>query len=291
MVLERKTAAEYYNGTPAYKEISLGNTIEVKSLVRDFGSHRAVDHLSFGVKPGEVFALLGPNGAGKTTTIKMILGMLRPTEGEILVGDKPVSFGQVDYKTKIGYVPESCALYENLTGREYLELVGNLHHMPSTKISDMAGQMLEAMQLKDAAGDLIRSYSKGMKQKILIASALLHDPDLIILDEPFSGLDANAVAVFKEIIRESARSGKGVIFCSHILEVVERLVDRLLIIDKGKELFSGTPKEVADTTGLASLDEAFGRLTGASDSDDQARKIVQIIRAETGGQAPEKSDG
>ncbi len=269
----------------------MGYTIEVRSIVRDFGSHRAVDKLSFGVKPGEVFALLGPNGAGKTTTIKMMLGMLRPTDGEVVFQGDPVSFGQVDYKSKIGYVPESCALYENLTGREYLELVGNLHHMPPEQISDMAAQLLEALQLKSAAGNLIRSYSKGMKQKVLIASALLHDPDLIILDEPFSGLDANAVAVFKEIIRESARSGKAVVFCSHILEVVERLVDRLLIIDHGKQLFTGTPREVAETTGLASLDEAFGRLTGATDSDDQARKIVQIIRAEAGGQAPEKTDG
>jgi ABC-2 type transport system ATP-binding protein len=282
---------QHYGATPNGKEGLLNHVIEVQSLIRDFGSHRAVDTLSFGVKPGEVFALLGPNGAGKTTTIKMMLGMLRPTDGKILFNGQPLSFGQVDYKSRIGYVPESCALYETLSGREYLELVGNLHHMPPDRISDMAGQLLDALQLNNAAGDLIRTYSKGMKQKILIASALLHDPDLIILDEPFSGLDANAVAVFKQIIRESARSGKAVIFCSHILEVVERLVDRLLIIDHGRQLFTGTPKDVAETTGLASLDQAFGHLTGAADSDDQARRIVQIIRAESGEQKTERGDG
>ena len=124
---------QHHGATPNGKEGLLNYVIEVQSLVRDFGSHRAVDTLSFGVKPGEVFALLGPNGAGKTTTIKMMLGMLRPTDGKILFNGQPLSFGQVDYKSRIGYVPESCALYETLTGREYLELVGNLHHMPPTE--------------------------------------------------------------------------------------------------------------------------------------------------------------
>jgi len=246
-------------------------------LSKKFGLLKAVDDLSFKVEAGEIFALLGPNGAGKTTTIKMILGMLKSDKGSILFNGKELWFGDNSYKARIGYVPENCALYENLTGREYLNFIGNLYHLPPDEIREKAGSLLQMLDLEESSGQLIREYSKGMKQKILIISALLHNPELIILDEPFSGLDANSVSIFKQIMREEAADGKAVIFCSHVLEVVERLVHRILIMKNGCKLVAGTPEEIIRQTGHVSLDRAFNLLTDAGDIEDKAREILKVI--------------
>jgi len=251
--------------------------IRISNLSRSFGEVKAVEDLSFEVKPGEIFALLGPNGAGKTTTIKIILGMLKPDNGEVWFDGQQISPEENGYKARTGYVPETSALYETLSGREYLEFIGNLHHLPSEMVRRKSDQLLDLLEFGDAATQLIREYSKGMKQKILIISALLHDPDLIILDEPFAGLDANAVSVFREVFREQAKNGKAIIFCSHILELVERLVNRILIIKNGKSLVTGTPDEIISQTGHDSLDRAFNDLTGAHDIDTRARDIIDII--------------
>jgi ABC-2 type transport system ATP-binding protein len=251
--------------------------IRIENLSRSFGEVLAVDGLSFEVAPGEVFALLGPNGAGKTTTIKMILSMLRQDDGKIYFEGKEISPEENGYKSKIGYVPESCAIYENLSGSEYLKFIGNLHHLPPDEMEHKADQLLNVVELGEVSDKLIREYSKGMKQKILIISAMIHDPDLIILDEPFSGLDANAVSVFKELIRQQAKQGKAFIFCSHILEIVEQLVSRVLIIKEGKSLAAGTPEEIIGQTGHDSLGRAFNVLTGARDIDAVAGDIVGII--------------
>jgi ABC-2 type transport system ATP-binding protein len=251
--------------------------VKVEDLSRSFGELKAVDELSFEVRKGEIFALLGPNGAGKTTTIKIILGMLKPDSGSVWFDGKRISSEENGFKARTGYVPESSALYETLSGREFLEFIGHLHQLQPDVVRQKSDRLLELLEMGDAATQLIREYSKGMKQKILITSALLHDPDLIILDEPFAGLDANAVSVFRQVFREQARNGKAVIFCSHILEVVERLVDRILIIKEGKNLVSGTPDEIISQTGHESLDRAFNKLTGAQDIDSRARDIIDAI--------------
>lgn len=251
--------------------------IQIKNISRSFGSVKAVDDLSFDVHNGEIFALLGPNGAGKTTTIKIILNMLKPDSGTVWFDGRPITTEDNGYKSRTGYVPESSALYENLSGREFLEFIGNLHHLPVAEVRKKSDRLLELLELGEASTQLIREYSKGMKQKLLIISALLHDPDLIILDEPFAGLDANAVSIFREVFREQARQGKALIFCSHILEVVERLVNRILIIKDGKNLAAGTPVEIIQQTGHSSLDRAFNDLTGARDIDTRARDIIDAI--------------
>lgn len=257
--------------------------IEVQRISRCFGAKRAVDDLCFTVNRGEIFALLGPNGAGKTTTIKMILGLLRPDSGAIIYNGTPVIFGDTQVKTRIGYVPEDCALYENLTAREYLEFIGNLHHLDPELLRPRLISLLQLMELDTRANDLIRDFSKGMKQKVLILSSLLHDPEVVILDEPFSGLDANSTSVFKEMIRQLAQRGKTVIFCSHVLEVVEQLVDRILIIDQGRQLITGTPAEIISRTGHNSLARAFNELTGAPDIDLRAKDIIDAIGGQTAG--------
>ncbi len=256
--------------------------ISVKDLTRRFGVTTAVDTLSFVVQPGEIFALLGPNGAGKTTTIRMILGMLKPDDGEILFDDNPVSFGDVAYKNRIGYVPETSHLYENLKGEEYIRFIGNLYHLDEKRVMKTAKQMMSLLELKPEASQIIREYSKGMRQKLMIITAILHNPDVIIMDEPFSGLDANTVSVLKEFLRAQARQGKAIIFCSHVLEVVERLVDRMLIISNGRELASGTPAEILKQTGADTLDRAFNFLTGAENVADRASEIARIIQTQAG---------
>lgn len=251
--------------------------ISVSNLSRKFDTLWAVKDLSFQIRDGEVFALLGPNGAGKTTTVKMMVGMISTTEGDIKINDYDIRTNPQEIKSELGYVPESCALYENLTGREHLELVCRLHHLPEGNISDQVERLIDLLGLKEATDQRITSYSKGMKQKILLAGAIIHNPRLLILDEPFSGLDANTQSVFKKLIREFVRGDRIVIFCSHILEVVENMCDRLLIIDKGKKLIEGTPLKIVAATGKDSLSEAFNQLTGATDIDDQARGILDAL--------------
>lgn len=251
--------------------------ITITELSKNFGSLKAVDRLSFQVNGGEVFGLLGPNGAGKSTTVKMMVGMLSPSEGEIEINGQSVKSDINRIKADLGYVPENCALYENLTGREHLEMVCNLHHFPLEKIEPQATKLIELFELKDSADKRIAGYSKGMKQRLLLAGAIIHNPSVLILDEPLSGLDANAQSLIRELISEFARSGKTVIFCSHTLEVVERLCDRLIIIDHGKKLTEGTPAEILAQVGVATLGEAFNQLTGATDIDSQAKGILKAL--------------
>jgi ABC-2 type transport system ATP-binding protein len=253
--------------------------VKVDAVSRSFGSTLAVDSLSFAVEPGEVFALLGPNGAGKTTTIKMILGLLKADTGAITFQGQPVTVQDNSYKSRIGYVPENGALYENLTAREFLHFVGALHHCDPDTVERKSEELLAVFDLSQFADKMMREFSRGMKQKTLILSALMHDPDLIILDEPFSGLDTNASSIFKEIIRAATLTGKAVIFCSHVLEVVERIVDRALIVKDGKALAMGTPEEIMLSANAETLERAFNTLTGAKEAGQTAQQVVDIIRS------------
>ncbi len=251
--------------------------LRVAELTKYFGSIQAVNNLSFEVSAGEVFGLLGPNGAGKTTTIKMIIGILEPTDGKVEVCGLNVGSEPLEVKKKIGYVPENAALYENLSAREYLELIGNLHHLPKDRISNQIERLMRTLDLSDAIDRRMTGYSKGMKQKVLLTSALMHNPDLIIMDEPFSGLDSNSAAIFKRLIQQLAAGGKTVIFSSHVLEVVERLCGRLLIINHGTKLACGTVNEVLAQAGELSLEKAFSKLTGVTDIEDRAADIMEAL--------------
>jgi ABC-2 type transport system ATP-binding protein len=251
--------------------------IKVDRLSRQFGTLWAVNDLSFEIQDGEIFGLLGPNGAGKTTTVKTMVGMISPSSGDITIDGIDIRTNANAIKSNLGYVPESCALYENLTGREHLELVCNLHHFHVESISPQVNKLIDLLDLKDAADKRIAGYSKGMKQKLLLAGGIIHNPKVLILDEPLSGLDANAQTLVRQLIKEFAKDKRTVVFCSHVLEVVERLCDRLLIIDRGKKLIEGTPQKIIADLGVSTLGEAFNRLTGATDIDNQARGILKAI--------------
>ena len=251
--------------------------IKISNLGKRFDKLQAVDALSFQIHEGEIFGLLGPNGAGKTTTVKMIVGMLKPDTGSIEINGFNAVTDSLKVKADLGYLPESSALYENLTGREHLEMVCNLHHLPPENIDSQVDRLLDAIELKESADKRIAGYSKGMKQRLLLAGAIIHNPRVLILDEPMSGLDANVQSVIRQLIKDFARDKRIVIFCSHILEVVERLCDRLLIIHQGRKLIEGTPREITSEMGTESLNTAFNELTGATDIDSQARGILDAI--------------
>jgi len=251
--------------------------IEISHIEKSFGCLKAVDDVSFRIKEGEIFGLLGPNGAGKTTIVKMITGILRPDSGSIRINGYDALIDALKVKAVLGYVPESSELYANLTGREHLEMVCNLHHLAYEKIDSRIERLLSAMDLKDSADRRICGYSKGMKQRLLLAGAIIHNPRVLILDEPFSGLDANFQSVILRLIKKFAADRRIVIFCSHILEVVEQLCDRLLVIHHGRKRIEGSPGEITSRMNCDSLSAAFNRLTGATRIDIQAKGILNAI--------------
>jgi len=206
--------------------------IETQHLTKKFGEKVAVDDLNLSVAPGEILGFLGPNGAGKTTTVKILTGMLQPTDGRARVAGFDVLEEPVEVKKRIGYVPESGALYESLTPAEYLDLVASLHHLDRSAASARVDEMLDLFGLTDAMHQRMSEFSKGMKQKVLISAALIHNPEVLFLDEPLNGLDANAAMMVKELLKKLAAQGKTIFFSSHILEVVERICTRIVIIDQ-----------------------------------------------------------
>jgi ABC-2 type transport system ATP-binding protein len=251
--------------------------IEVRGLSRRFGDILAVDAISFDVARGEILGFLGPNGAGKSTTVKMLTGMLKPSSGTARVAGFDVVSQPVDVKRHVGYVPESGAIYDNLTGAEYLDLVASLHHLDGARSRSRAQEMLQHLGLLDAANRRIAEYSKGMRQKVLLSAALLHNPDVLFLDEPLTGLDANAALIVKEILRSLAAQGKTIFFCSHILEVVERICTRIIIINKGTIVVEGLAADICAKTGAATLEQAFSRLTGIQDVESVTRDLLAAL--------------
>jgi ABC-2 type transport system ATP-binding protein len=223
-----------------------------------------------------VTGLLGPNGAGKTTTVRAVCGIITPSDGTIRVNGVDVHRDPQRAKAQIGYVPESPEVFSSLTGREYLALSGRLYHMPES-LATRATELLERFGLLEAADDQLSTYSKGMRQKTVIAAAILHNPSVLILDEPLGGLDASSAAVLKELIRSFADRGRTVLFCSHVLEVVQRLCDDIAILHEGRLLSAGTATGIIEQGGYATLEEAFIALTGETDIEKEAREIVDAL--------------
>jgi len=239
--------------------------IETHELTRLFDDKVAVDNLTIRVEPGEILGFLGPNGAGKTTTVKMLTGMIRPTRGRATIAGFDVVTDAIEVKRRIGYVPESGAMYESLTAAEHLELIACLYHLDPSTARSRTAEVLEMFSLDDVRHQRMSQFSKGMKQKVLIASALIPNPEVLFLDEALNGLDANAALIVKHLLRKLADQGKTIFFCSHILEVVERICTRIIIINGGRQIIDGTAAEIRQATGTHSLEEAFSQLTGVRD--------------------------
>ena len=245
--------------------------IRVRGLRKCYGSLVAVDRLDLHVREGELFGFLGPNGAGKTTTIRMMVGILRPTEGTVTIAGHDLASEPVAAKACLGYLPDEPALYDKLTGREFLRLVAEVYRLPLGPADVRITELLEVFDLSEQAGDLLGSYSHGMRQKTALAAALLHDPKVLILDEPTVGLDPKSARLAKDILREFCRRGGAVFMSTHILEVAQAMCGRVGIIDHGRLAAVGTLDELRNAAGRASLEEIFLRVTGGEESADAAR--------------------
>jgi ABC-2 type transport system ATP-binding protein len=251
--------------------------LRITGLRKAYGSLVALDGLDLEVADSEITALLGPNGAGKSTAVKCVVGLLDPDAGSVQLDDIDVLRNRAAAKRRIGYLPEVARLYEALTPVEYLTLKGRLFDLDENAIRTGIGRLLEGFGLQDRAREPMAAFSKGMMQKVALASALLTEPRLLILDEPLTGLDVNTAMVVKEIMREFAARGGAVLHCSHILDVVENTADRVALLDRGRLLASGTVAELRTKAGAGAdknLESVFRTLTHASDPVAQARAIL-----------------
>jgi len=240
--------------------------IRAIDLTKHYGVRRAAEGLNFAVHGGEIFGFLGPNGAGKTTTMKMIVGLLRPTRGRAIVDGHDVQEDPIAAKAASGYVPEEPHLYPKLSGREFLHFVGDLFGMPADQIERRTNELLRIFSLDETADDMIDSYSHGMRQKTAVAAALMHDPRILVLDEPTSGLDPKSARLIKDFLRQMADRGTAVFLSTHILEIAERMCDRIGILNEGRLIAIGTMEELREmSTGETTLEDIFLSLTGGAE--------------------------
>jgi ABC-2 type transport system ATP-binding protein len=251
--------------------------IRVADLHHAYGEIPAVQGLSFEARAGEVLGLLGPNGAGKSTTVKILTGLLPLQRGTVEVAGFDIATSPLEVKRRVGYVPESGALYDSLTPDEYFRFISLLYRLEPDVVQPRVEELLRMFELDGVRSARMVTFSKGMRQKVLIASALLHAPDVIIFDEPLNGLDANAMLVFKELLRGLAAQGRTILFCSHLLDIVERLCPRIVIVDKGRAIAAGTPEAIAQQTSRSTLEQAFAALTGARNVEDATAGVLSAL--------------
>jgi ABC-2 type transport system ATP-binding protein len=251
--------------------------LEARLLVKRFYGHAVVDHVSFAVHRGEVVGYLGPNGSGKTTTTRILTGLLEPTTGAVLFDGRETRLDSIEFRRRLGYVPEEPHLYGFLSGREHLQLVGRLREMPPALMDRRIDALLALFGLSDAAEQGIASYSKGMKQKILVIGALLHDPDLLIFDEPDTGLDVTSALVLRHLVANLAARGKAILYTSHILDVVEKLCTRVIVLHEGRVVADDSVQQLRTVLASSSLEEVFAHLVLRHDPERIARDIADVV--------------
>jgi ABC-2 type transport system ATP-binding protein len=253
--------------------------LEARALTKRYTTTTAVDEVSFTVKPYEVLGYLGPNGSGKSTTVNIITGLLEPTRGEVLFEGRSIQSQLIEYKRRLGFVPEQAHLYPHLTGREYLQLVGRLRGLPKKSLDRKIDDLLKLFSLGAARHSPIGSYSKGMRQKVLISSALLHNPDILVFDEPLSGLDVTTGLVFRDLVKSLAREGKIILYSSHVLEVVEKVCTHVMILRKGRIAANDTVEALRKLMQLPSLEDIFSELVLEQDTETTANSIVEVMKS------------
>jgi ABC-2 type transport system ATP-binding protein len=251
--------------------------LEAHHLIKRFYGTAVVDDVSFVLRSGEVTGYLGPNGSGKTTTVRMLTGLTDPTSGSVTFLGQRIGDGLTEYRRRLGYVPEEPFLYPFMSGREYLELVGRLRELPESLLSRKIPAMLILLGMGDAGEQSISSYSKGMKQKVLICAALLHDPDVIIFDEPESGLDVGAVLVLRHLVRTLASRGKAILYSSHILESVEKVCANVIVLHHGRVVADASVEHLRSVMARGSLEEVFSELVLRDDPARTASDIADVV--------------
>lgn len=254
--------------------------ISLRGLTKRFGTQTAVEALTLDIPAGQIVGFLGPNGAGKSTTLKMLTGMLAPTAGTATICGHDLITEPMAVKRKVGFVPDSGAVFESLSGLEYLEMIAALYGIPQEAARQRIQQFLTFFDLGfDTLTDkLLGAYSKGMRRKVVITAALLHNPPVVFFDEPLDGLDANAAVGFKALIQTLAQEGKAIVYSSHVLDVVERVCDRVILVDKGRLLVDGRPDALVAAHGAGTLEKLFIQLTGASGLEQKAQDFARTFR-------------
>ena len=252
----------------------------MQNLTKRFGAQTAVESLSFEIPSGQIVGFLGPNGAGKSTTLRMLTGMIEPSDGTATICGFDLRRDTLEVKRRVGFVPESGAVFESLTGLEYLEMIAALYGIPQDAALARIRQFIAFFDLsfETLTDKLLGAYSKGMRRKVVITAALLHNPPVVFFDEPLDGLDANAAVGFKALIQTLAREGKTILYSSHILDVVERVCDRVIIIDKGRLLVDGPPDELVAARGAQTLEKLFTSLTGGEELERRAEDFAKTFR-------------
>lgn len=252
--------------------------VEIKNLKMSFGSNEVLKGINLNIYQGQIIGYIGPNGAGKSTTVKVLLGLIEGYTGEAKVFGQDISNGRVDYKRKIGYVPETVEIYDNLTAYEYLTFIGEVYGLDLEQVNRKAKKFMSLLGIEEVYHSRISSYSKGMKQKLLIISSLIHNPDLLFLDEPLSGLDANSVMTVKELLAELARLGKTIFYSSHLMDVVEKISSRIILINNGQIVADGSFDELKAMSKQGSLEQIFNQLTGFNRHIEIARTFISALQ-------------
>jgi ABC-2 type transport system ATP-binding protein len=252
--------------------------IEVQDLVFRYHLTEVLHRISFCIENGEVVGLLGPNGAGKSTTLKILAGVLAPGEGIVRMNGFSLPGQTIDAKRMIGYVPESANLYESLTAQEYLELIGRLREIEEKALQQKIATLLEIFDIAKQRFSRLATFSKGMRQKVLVTAALLHDPPILLLDEPLTGLDVSSSLVVKDLLSALAREGKAVLYSSHVLDVVERVCSRVLIIHQGDLIADGTMDSLKDRTKGSTLEQIFRQLTHTADAEPAIARALEVMK-------------
>ena len=252
--------------------------LELENISKSYRGIPAISDVTFRINAGEVVGYLGANGSGKSTTVKIITGLLQPNEGRVLFQGKNIRHDLASFRGMLGYVPEEAHLYTYLSAIEYLQLVGRLRGLRERLIQTKANRLLQLLGLESWRHSPISMYSKGMKQRVLIAAALMHDPPLLIFDEPLSGLDVLSSRLFKDLLLELTAAGKAVLYISHVLEVVEQICTRVVVIAKGKILADASPSELTGLMHLKNLESVFAQLVQQEDTKSVARELVDAIK-------------
>jgi ABC-2 type transport system ATP-binding protein len=251
--------------------------IKIRNLNKWYWNAQVLKDIDFDIYPGQVIGYIGPNGAGKSTTVKILTGLITDYTGSIFIKGMDLAQNGLEIKRIMGYVPETAELYDVLTPMEYLRFVADLYSLPQDSSEAKIKKLITSFGLFDVLDQRMDSFSKGMKQKVLIISALLHNPEIIILDEPLSGLDANSVILIKELVTKLSRLGKTIFYCSHIMDIVEKVSDRIILIDKGKVIANGSFAELKIQSGNESLEKIFTGFTQPNTTNNTADQIVDTI--------------
>lgn len=254
--------------------------LEIRNLSKQYNGIPAVEDVSFSIRPGEILGYIGPNGAGKSTTVKMIIGLVEPSDGQILFHGRSVIDDLPAFQSRLGYVPEEPNLYPYLSGFEYLQLSGRLRALPRKVLDAKMDEFLHLFSLWDDRHCPLSSYSKGMRQKILLSAALLHNPEILILDEPLSGLDVTTALVLRELLRGLAARGRMILYCSHVLEVLEKVCSSVLILSKGRMVAHDSLDRLRELMHQPSLEGIFAQVTRSDDHPLLAGRIIKAIELE-----------